>query len=174
WMRMDVSSPNGITMGDASGVGPEILLKAFANGELRRPFVAYGDMAALHLYNERLGYGVALRAIARPADYQPGDLNVVDHRLLRAADITPGKRSQTGAHPDHNSTHGRRSGQAHCEPEDRGRRFESTRRRERVLWRRRNPGDHPGGGMGAAAGISGRGPLSPGHAVLSRRAAQEV
>ena len=30
---MDVSSPNGITMGDASGVGPEILLKAFANGD---------------------------------------------------------------------------------------------------------------------------------------------
>ena len=91
---MDVSSPNGITMGDASGVGPEILLKAFANGELRRPFVAYGDMAALQLYNERLGYGVALRGIARPADYQPGDLNVVDHRLLRAADITPGKLSE--------------------------------------------------------------------------------
>src|SRR5947207_6795062 len=94
WMRMDASSPNGITMGDASGVGPEILLKAFANGEIRRPFVAYGDMAALQLYNERLGYGVALRAIARPADYQPGDLNVVDHRLLRAAEITRGKLSE--------------------------------------------------------------------------------
>src|SRR6266568_1494325 len=94
WMRMDVSSPTGITMGDASGVGPEILLKAFANGEIRRPFVAYGDFAALQLYNERLGYGVALRGIARPADYQPGNLNVVDHRLLRAADITPGKLSE--------------------------------------------------------------------------------
>ena len=62
---MDGSRPNGITMGDASGVGPEILLKAFANGELRRPFVAYGDMEALQLYNERLGYGVAVRGIAR-------------------------------------------------------------------------------------------------------------
>jgi len=91
---MDGSRPNGITMGDASGVGPEILLKAFANGELRRPLVAYGDMATLQLYNERLGYGVSVRDIARPADYRPGDLNVVDHRLLQAADITPGKLSE--------------------------------------------------------------------------------
>src|SRR5229473_7577988 len=94
WMRMDGISPNGITMGDASGVGPEILLKAFANGALRWPFVAYGDMAALQLYNERLGYGVALRGIGRPSERQPGDLNVVDHRLLQLADVTPGKLSQ--------------------------------------------------------------------------------
>jgi 4-hydroxythreonine-4-phosphate dehydrogenase len=37
----------GITMGDSSGVGPEILLHAFHAGELRHPFVAYGDVAAL-------------------------------------------------------------------------------------------------------------------------------
>ena len=29
----------GITMGDSSGVGPEIVLKAAAAGELRHPFV---------------------------------------------------------------------------------------------------------------------------------------
>src|SRR5439155_3980883 len=73
-------------------------LKAFANGTLRWPFVAYGDLAALQLYNERLGYGVALRPIGRPSDYQPGDLNVVDHRLLADADITPGKLNQKAGH----------------------------------------------------------------------------
>src|SRR6266446_5561030 len=91
---MDNSRPYGITMGDASGIGPEVLLKAFANGELHRPFVAYGDLTALRLYNERLGYGVALRGIARPSEYRAGDLNVIDHQLLRHADITPGKLSE--------------------------------------------------------------------------------
>ncbi len=91
---MDDSRLYGITMGDASGVGPEILLKALANGTLRWPFVAYGDLAALRLYNERLGYGVGLRGIGLPSEYQPGELNVVDHRLLGDADITPGKLNQ--------------------------------------------------------------------------------
>src|SRR3979409_1010995 len=90
WMRMDGSSPNGITMGDASGIGPEVLLKAFKNGELRWPFVAYGDLAALQLYNERLGYGVGLRGIERPSDYRAGELSVIDHQLLQQADVTPG------------------------------------------------------------------------------------
>ena len=48
----------GITVGDASGVGPEILLKAFVKGEIRWPVIAYGDLDALRFYNERLGYGV--------------------------------------------------------------------------------------------------------------------
>lgn len=95
---MDNSTPYGITMGDASGIGPEVLLKAFANGELRRPFVAYGDLTALHLYNERLGYGVVLRGIGRPSEYRDGDLNVVDRQLLRQADITPGKLSEKAGH----------------------------------------------------------------------------
>jgi 4-hydroxythreonine-4-phosphate dehydrogenase len=95
---MNGSKLYGITMGDASGVGPEILLKAFANGELRWPFVAYGDLAALQLYNERLGYGVVIRGIGTPSGYQAGSLNVVDHRLLGQADITPGKLSEKAGH----------------------------------------------------------------------------
>lgn len=39
--------PLGITMGDSSGVGPEILLKAFQEGRLTEPFVAFGDVGAL-------------------------------------------------------------------------------------------------------------------------------
>ncbi len=51
----------GITMGDSSGVGPEILLKAFRGGELEHPVVAFGDLAALEYYNGRLGWGVECR-----------------------------------------------------------------------------------------------------------------
>jgi 4-hydroxythreonine-4-phosphate dehydrogenase len=80
----------GITVGDSSGVGPEILLKAFAGGELRRPVVAYGDLEVLEHYNQLLGYGVALHAVASPADWRPAVLQVIDHGLMRRADITPG------------------------------------------------------------------------------------
>jgi 4-hydroxythreonine-4-phosphate dehydrogenase len=84
----------GITIGDASGVGPEILLKAFANGEIRWPFVAYGDMEALRFYNERLAYNVRLHEIASPAQYQPGAVNVVNQGMLEAGAVTPGKLSR--------------------------------------------------------------------------------
>ena len=81
-------------MGDASGVGPEILLKAFARGEIRWPVVAYGDLEALRFYNEQLNYGVHLRSIERPSDYKAGPLNVVNQAALQASDISPGQLSR--------------------------------------------------------------------------------
>jgi len=95
---MPESEIYGITMGDSSGVGPEILLKAFAAGELRRQVVAYGDLEALDFYNGLLSYGVALRPIAAPADYRPGVLNVIDHGLMRRAEITPGQLNGKSGH----------------------------------------------------------------------------
>ncbi len=83
----------GITVGDSSGVGPEILLKAFRRGELRRPFVAYGDLDALQYYRDRLGYDIPLRTIASPAERREGELNIINAKLLRREDITPGKLS---------------------------------------------------------------------------------
>ncbi len=83
----------GITAGDASGIGPEVLLKAFAAGELKLPVVVYGDLAALAYYNCRLGYKVDLCRIASPADYTEGPLNVIDRGLLTECDITPGALS---------------------------------------------------------------------------------
>ena len=81
----------GITMGDSSGVGPEILLKAFRAGELTEPVVAFGDLAVLDYCNRSLGFGVALRSCAGVADYQDNVLNVIDSELLRAQDVTPGQ-----------------------------------------------------------------------------------
>ena len=80
----------GITMGDASGVGPEILLKAFRAGELRHKVVAFGDFEILEHCNARLGYGVPLRKAGEPADFQEGFLNVRDLGLLGAGDLRIG------------------------------------------------------------------------------------
>jgi Pyridoxal phosphate biosynthesis protein len=91
WKRMQHKLPFGVTIGDTSGIGPEILLKAHAAGELNWPLVAFGDLEALRFYNEKLGYGVKLRAIARPADYEPGALNVLDQQAISFDAITPGK-----------------------------------------------------------------------------------
>lgn len=77
------AKPFGVTIGDPHGVGPEILLKAAAAGEIRYPVVVYGDLEALRFYNQRLGYGVRLN--------EPGGLKVVDAGLLRADTVSPGK-----------------------------------------------------------------------------------
>jgi len=83
----------GITMGDSSGVGPEILLRAWRAGELRHPVVAYGDLAVLERANRELGCGVPLRAAASPADYREGFVNVRDLGILREDDVRPGELS---------------------------------------------------------------------------------
>ncbi|MDY0273789.1 MAG: hypothetical protein RBR37_15045, partial [Advenella sp.] len=41
-----VALPLGITMGDAAGIGPELVVKLFANG-LPAPAVVYGDAGSL-------------------------------------------------------------------------------------------------------------------------------
>jgi 4-hydroxythreonine-4-phosphate dehydrogenase len=88
---MESNNIFGITIGDPSGVGPEILLKVEAAGEITQKYVAYGDMGALRFYQDKLGYKVNLHAIAEPSEYRAGRLNVIDHSLLSVADIKPGK-----------------------------------------------------------------------------------
>jgi 4-hydroxythreonine-4-phosphate dehydrogenase len=83
----------GVTMGDSSGVGPEILLRAYRDGELRANFVVYGDLSVLAACNRRLGYDVSLRAAQAPSDWQTGALNVIDLGLLNESDIAPGRIS---------------------------------------------------------------------------------
>ncbi len=83
----------GITMGDSSGVGPEILLKAAKEDRISVPYVAYGDLVPLQKLNRDLGLGLKLAAIASPADWRAGRVNVVDVGMLRAEDLRPGKVS---------------------------------------------------------------------------------
>jgi 4-phospho-D-threonate 3-dehydrogenase / 4-phospho-D-erythronate 3-dehydrogenase len=93
-----MSTLYGITVGDSSGVGPEILLKAFRNGEIGHPVIAFGDLEVLEFYNNRLHYGVPLRRIEKPGDYQGGALNVLDCAVMRQRDVRVGEiSSQSGA-----------------------------------------------------------------------------
>jgi len=83
-------TPMAVTMGDASGVGPEIVLRRFLQGGLERDVVVYGDAAVLRHGCELLGIQVQVHAIDRAADAVAGHLNVVDLGLLQASDHTPG------------------------------------------------------------------------------------
>lgn len=87
--------PLAITMGDASGVGPEILLRAFASGELGTDVVAVGDLAVLDLCNRRLQCGVRLEAVTRPQHARPGELGVIDERMVSEATLRIGEIDRT-------------------------------------------------------------------------------
>ena len=79
--------PYGITLGDSSGVGPEIFLKAYRDCKLPVPFRVFGDLAVLAYYNARLGLGIDLEAI-----------EVHDPKLMNTTDVQPGQRTaQSGA-----------------------------------------------------------------------------
>jgi 4-hydroxythreonine-4-phosphate dehydrogenase len=88
----------GVTMGDSSGVGPEILLKAFAEGKVKVPIVAFGDLGALEFYNHRLACGVSLQKIAAPGEFIAGPLNVIDAGILSHDDVSVGKLSAKSGH----------------------------------------------------------------------------
>lgn len=81
----------GVTIGDSSGIGPEILLKAFGQGEVKQPIVAFGDLAALEFYNRELGLGVKLQKVEAPVPPKGAVLGVVDAGILASGDITPGR-----------------------------------------------------------------------------------
>lgn len=82
----------GITMGDPNGVGPEILLRAARDGELRHPYVVFGDVAVLERANRELGYGLTIRAAQDPSP--PGWVHVVDHGIVEADQVRPGRLSE--------------------------------------------------------------------------------
>ena len=88
---MSGSLPMAITMGDASGVGPEIVLRTAAEGGLGDHVVVYGDASILYSGQRLLGTSVGIRAIELPSEMVPGDLNVVDLRMLRPTHHRPGE-----------------------------------------------------------------------------------
>ena len=75
-----------VTMGDAAGVGPEIVMKALAHRGLYarcRPFVI-GDAVRLAEAGHITGQTLALRFIARPeeARFEAGTVDVLDLKLI--------------------------------------------------------------------------------------------
>ena len=88
-----VAGPMAITMGDASGVGPEIVLRAHAAGSLPAGVVVYGDLAVLRHGAGVLGLDIEFDSVADPAlagEGRAGVLRVVDLGRLAAADHRPG------------------------------------------------------------------------------------
>lgn len=89
-------TPLGITMGDSSGVGPEILLKAAHENRIPVPYVVFGDLAALAKANEP--YQLNLHPISHPSQSIPGAVNLLDAQLLAPSDLTPGKINAKSGH----------------------------------------------------------------------------
>ena len=83
----------GVTMGDASGVGPEIVLRRHAAEGFGANVVVYGDAAVLTHGASLLGLDPGLHVIGRPDEARPGVLNVVDLARMSAEDHTPGVMS---------------------------------------------------------------------------------
>jgi 4-hydroxythreonine-4-phosphate dehydrogenase len=92
----------GITMGDAAGIGPELILKAFRTDQLYsvcRPLII-GSLATMKFYQHRLGIPAGFRLVTSVggAEYRPGVLDVLDLGIVDVAslkigvvDPTPGK-----------------------------------------------------------------------------------
>lgn len=81
-------------MGDAAGIGPEIIVKAFAQG-LAVPAIVFGDVGALARAARQLASPLQVRALASPrqASGQAGVIEVVQAGAELPADLPLGKVS---------------------------------------------------------------------------------
>jgi 4-phospho-D-threonate 3-dehydrogenase / 4-phospho-D-erythronate 3-dehydrogenase len=84
----------GITMGDAAGIGPELILKAFRKRELFRICrpVIIGSRAVMEFYKARLGIDVAFNVIedVSCAEYKDGIPDLLDMRLVHVSKFRVG------------------------------------------------------------------------------------
>jgi 4-phospho-D-threonate 3-dehydrogenase / 4-phospho-D-erythronate 3-dehydrogenase len=85
-VNKDLLPKVGITMGDASGIGPEVIMKGLAHEEVFgycRPLVI-GDAGRLREAGRIVGSEVGIQAIdnASQAEFKPTMLNCIDLRLI--------------------------------------------------------------------------------------------
>ena len=74
-------------------MGPEILLRAFAQGELGGECLAVGDLSVLEFGKRKLNLTVELRRVKNPEAIGRGVLNVLDLGLLSEHEIKTGQIS---------------------------------------------------------------------------------
>lgn len=84
----------GVTMGDASGVGPEIALRTFKEGEMPESAVLIGDLGILEHCNEMLDLNVPLEPVERLGERTGGALAVYDMGILDREDLRIGEISE--------------------------------------------------------------------------------
>jgi len=89
---MPAAAPVGITMGDAAGIGPEIVVKACAQG-LRAPAVVYGDAVTLRRAAGLLGAHIEVAEIASVHEARggAGRIEVVACAAALPAGLLPGR-----------------------------------------------------------------------------------
>jgi 4-phospho-D-threonate 3-dehydrogenase / 4-phospho-D-erythronate 3-dehydrogenase len=83
-----------LTMGDPSGIGPELVLKAFSEGGLPSELAVVGDLGILLACNETLRLGASPRKMSGPGDVEPGKLNVIDLGILPVSRLKVGAISR--------------------------------------------------------------------------------
>ncbi len=87
----------GVTMGEASGIGPEILVKALSDGTMRefcRP-IAIGDGKVLRKAKEQFGASLDFKTIRHPseADWNTDKVNLIDLNDVPLEKLAPGKHN---------------------------------------------------------------------------------
>ncbi|GAH27750.1 unnamed protein product, partial [marine sediment metagenome] len=88
----------GITMGDAAGIGAEVILKALKSITHRRQlkganFLIIGDSSVIRRTGKVLGFSIPLKLIDKPAavDFSSLPVNLLDMKLRGISAIKPGR-----------------------------------------------------------------------------------
>ena len=84
---MNNIAPLAITMGDASGIGPEIIAKTLAKGGERA--LVFGSRVVMEDIVRRLGLDMAVRPIAAPGEAQFQDACASTLSRRRGSTVLP-------------------------------------------------------------------------------------
>lgn len=68
----EIEHPVAVTMGDAAGIGPEIVAKTFADPDFSVPAIVIGDLGVLSRAVALLDASIEVRRIERPSDARGG------------------------------------------------------------------------------------------------------
>jgi 4-hydroxythreonine-4-phosphate dehydrogenase len=81
-----LSLPIGITQGDPSGIGPELIAKLFNDGDLGAPAVVIGDRGIMERAARIVGAQLLIRGIGHPREalQKPGVIDVICETQLPA------------------------------------------------------------------------------------------
>jgi 4-hydroxythreonine-4-phosphate dehydrogenase len=92
----------GITMGDPSGIGPEIILKSFGISEIRNSRIMvigdYNIMQAAHTMLKIRSFKLNMVHYAHECTFTDEILNILDLHLVNMNDIHPGKVHPASGH----------------------------------------------------------------------------
>lgn len=82
--------PVGITMGDAAGIGPELILKLFAAG-LTHEAVVYGDVGVMQRCAKDLNFNIPIYTIDNPAQRRKEGIGILNRCAPLPSPIEYGK-----------------------------------------------------------------------------------